>query len=427
MEKTESKELELKDYRNKFKDFINDKTVDKLRLGLKDPNIFQILGIAGHEIRHSNFLAWLLDPNEGHGLGSIFIQKILREIFIEKEIIIENKPLESEVKYPELMADDINYNKVQIFREWKNISSKKLDSIDILIKYEEEFIIAIENKFWSGEGEKQLSRYQEMVRECFPKEKTKHRFFAYLTPEGMDASENEWVSLSYSSIVEFLKDIIELLDDSLSVHVKQYINDYLVILNREVMGEDKLVNYAKSIYKDHKQLFDFIERHGKSSALRDAATTFCEKNEYILLSQRGNKWMYFVPKNWINTLIFKEHEKYLENSKYYPIMFALEHFRNSKGNDVIKVLIQVQPYKIGYEEKRKELITCIKEKAQLKIKSENSKRHTAVYTMQEEVTENEEEILELLKNFKEGYQKEGHQKEGYKKIANDIFEVLKSE
>ncbi len=40
-------------------------------------NIFDILKIGGMEIRHSNFLAWLLDPNESHGLGDIFLKNFL--------------------------------------------------------------------------------------------------------------------------------------------------------------------------------------------------------------------------------------------------------------------------------------------------------------------------------------------------------------
>lgn len=35
-------------------------------------NIFDALGIVHAELRHSNFLAWLLDPGESHGLGGVF-------------------------------------------------------------------------------------------------------------------------------------------------------------------------------------------------------------------------------------------------------------------------------------------------------------------------------------------------------------------
>lgn len=36
-------------------------------------NIFDVLKISRTEIRHSNVLAWLLDANENHGLGDMFI------------------------------------------------------------------------------------------------------------------------------------------------------------------------------------------------------------------------------------------------------------------------------------------------------------------------------------------------------------------
>ena len=38
-------------------------------------NIFDVLKISRTEIRHSNVLAWLLDANENHGLGDMFIRE----------------------------------------------------------------------------------------------------------------------------------------------------------------------------------------------------------------------------------------------------------------------------------------------------------------------------------------------------------------
>lgn len=59
--------------REKYKRLLNDLDFDRLDLELRTPNIFQILNIARAEIRHSNFLAWLLDPNGTHGLGRLFL------------------------------------------------------------------------------------------------------------------------------------------------------------------------------------------------------------------------------------------------------------------------------------------------------------------------------------------------------------------
>jgi hypothetical protein len=40
-------------------------------------NIFRILRAAHHEIRHSNMLAWLLTPDESHGLRDRFFRRLL--------------------------------------------------------------------------------------------------------------------------------------------------------------------------------------------------------------------------------------------------------------------------------------------------------------------------------------------------------------
>ena len=38
---------------------------------------FKVLKLESHEIRHSNVLAWLFNPNESHNLGSKFLEQFL--------------------------------------------------------------------------------------------------------------------------------------------------------------------------------------------------------------------------------------------------------------------------------------------------------------------------------------------------------------
>src|SRR5438552_18477945 len=40
-------------------------------------NIFDALGITRVEFRHSNFLAFILDPAESHGQGQLFLKAVL--------------------------------------------------------------------------------------------------------------------------------------------------------------------------------------------------------------------------------------------------------------------------------------------------------------------------------------------------------------
>ena len=47
--------------------------LDALSKWTNDFNIFDVLKISRTEIRHSNLLSWLIDPNENHGLGDSFL------------------------------------------------------------------------------------------------------------------------------------------------------------------------------------------------------------------------------------------------------------------------------------------------------------------------------------------------------------------
>ena len=52
--------------------------LDKLDGYMNKFNVFDVLRISKMEIRHSNMLAWLLNPKETHGLGDTFLRKFLQ-------------------------------------------------------------------------------------------------------------------------------------------------------------------------------------------------------------------------------------------------------------------------------------------------------------------------------------------------------------
>ena len=233
--------MEINDLKNKYDILLKDENFDKLDLGLKNPNIFQILRITNNEIRHSNFLSWLLNPNESHKLGDAFLKRFLRQVF-------------SSDKFDKLEQADVeglDLSKVEIRREWKNI--------DILIMLEN-IVICIENKVLSKEHSNQLKRYKEIVDENFS---DYERSFVYLTPEG-ENSENDddtYEPISYEFIVETLERIVSVYGESLNAQVRNYIKDYITIIKRELMKTDKLTILSQKIYQNHKEIFDFIYEH----------------------------------------------------------------------------------------------------------------------------------------------------------------------
>lgn len=225
---------------NKFyKNFLNDGDVKKLIDKRADdkPNIFQILKVTNKEIRHSNFLAWLLDPSSNHNLGDIMLKDFIKEIINYSEIFDDKFTIEN-----------FDFVDVEVRREWENI--------DLLIKIDS-YVFCIENKIFSGEHSDQLTRYKNKVEESFPNLK---KIYIYLNPQGISSFEESdvYLPISYQIIIDILENVDYLKVDKLSDVTKSFIDQYLVTLKRDVMGIEENSELAKKIYIKHRDLFDYI-------------------------------------------------------------------------------------------------------------------------------------------------------------------------
>src|SRR5688572_3432381 len=83
-------------------------------------NVFDVLKSAQSELRHSNMLAWLLDPNGSHGLDDLFLRRWLMLVLNEAADggrVLDLDPVEVDTEPIAL---------VEVFREWNRI--------DVLVK-----------------------------------------------------------------------------------------------------------------------------------------------------------------------------------------------------------------------------------------------------------------------------------------------------
>ena len=147
-------------------------------------NLFDILKISRTEIRHSNMLGWLLNPNENHGLGDALLKSILPDV-------VRADSSRYDV-FETLLMDLYSFS---VYREWKNIDL-------LLISSTERCAIAIENKIGSHEHDNQLARYRKTLESDYPQYR---KIYLYLTPDGEEPSDAEnWSTLTYESVMESL-------------------------------------------------------------------------------------------------------------------------------------------------------------------------------------------------------------------------------
>lgn len=208
---------------------------------LEGLNIFEVLKITNTEIRHSNLLGWLLDPNESHGLNDLIIKDVVTKIILDNKDMYKNHG----IKALDMLL--LDYDSFSVRREWHSIDL-------LLISDKEKIVVCIENKVDSKEHSNQLNRYKTIAESHFEKYK---KIFVYLTPFGdLSSDEGYWVSFSYENILEIIER--NLVKRNLVPEAEILIKNYISTIRRFIVKEDELISVCSTIYKNHKRALDLI-------------------------------------------------------------------------------------------------------------------------------------------------------------------------
>lgn len=113
----------------------------------EEVNLMDILNISHRELQHSNFLAWLFNPQETHGLGDYVLKEFIKIYFKENEY--QNLGGDSGLSVFDFI--ELNLDDLIIKREHKNIDL-------LFLSKNNKFCMIIENKIYSSEGEGQLKK-----------------------------------------------------------------------------------------------------------------------------------------------------------------------------------------------------------------------------------------------------------------------------
>ena len=221
-----------------LQDFLLDiECLDELIPWTGKVNLFDVLKVSKKEIYHSNMLAWLLDPNENHGLGEAFLKGILQKL-------VENDEKGKYDVFDILLSDLYSFS---VFREWK-----KNDIL--LVSEKEKKLFAIENKVGSHEHDNQLDRYRDTLEKDYPEYK---RFYLFLTPGGEEPSDSvNWEVLTYTDVIDVLERSVKRIE--LQADVDLMIKNYINVVRRDIVADSKLIQICNEIYNKHKEALNII-------------------------------------------------------------------------------------------------------------------------------------------------------------------------
>ena len=190
-------------------------------------NVFDATDMRRREVKHTKFLAYLLNPNESHGLGDSFLLAFLGRL-----------PLDW---VPDICLMLLHTELAEVFAEWGKSKTGKKGQIDLIIKIPMVnepgrcFIVAVENKIDSKQGAMQLSDYTELLASL---EKVSGHVLAkyYLTEQGEEPKKpedkKEWVAVTYAdTVIPAITQILSSRTDKVSDYIQYVLQDYLHLMD----------------------------------------------------------------------------------------------------------------------------------------------------------------------------------------------------
>ena len=227
-------------------------------------NIFEVLGIVSSETRHSNMIAWLMDPNAKHGLGGGVLAGLLELSGVTPPADLSGFSVRRETRHIDILA------------------TSQRDHI----------VLAIENKVWSGEHDDQLARYQHVVESTYPGWK---HVFIFLTPHADDPENSEdaetWNAMGYGDLADVVQESLNSTNPAAKARV--FIKDYIDCVRRRIVGDEELAERCVEIYRKHKRAIDLIMENLPDTAktVHDYAREWAEGAEglYVVRNCSGGK------------------------------------------------------------------------------------------------------------------------------------------
>lgn len=374
--------IDIQKEEEEIENFSNSDNLKKLDFLMNKFNIFDCLKLTRNEIRHSNFLAWILNPRETHNFKDAFLKQFLIKII--DTINVKDK------FYSVEEVRNFDLSNVEILRENENI--------DLLITDEKnKFVIVIENKIDSFQHDNQLTRYKNYVNEQCSMSQFK-KLYLYLSPQ-KEKIEEPYKYIDYNILKDVLNNILK--NEVLNIDVKIVIENYIEIIERDIMDKDGIRKLCREIYKEHSHAIDTIckykdLREYMSNLLQEVIE---ENQEEWTLLESTKYFVRFIPKKSDYECLSFAKEDWVPSEKI--LIFEIHNEYNFIDIDIVVRKDKEENQSV----KRKLLMDTIKEIEEFKDYTEPKKKDCYEHIINEHLVTKDEEYNDLVTKSKEEIKK----------------------
>lgn len=306
---------------------INSKEFEQLNVEINKFNPFNVLQIAKHEIRHSNVLAWLIDPQKNHNLSDKIFKKLILYVLHNPE---NEESIPDSIHIQNIQRSD--FSDAKILREWRHI--------DLLaVSESNKFILLIENKIHTSESRGQLNRYFQICNDHFPDYNV---LPVFLTLDGAIPTSEKYCILDYSKVYDVILFVSRLYRERMASDVNNFIHHYLKTLGGLLAMDEEIKKLCLDIYKEHKDVIDIIHDIGNAIDIEPAIDSFKKKYPNIIETFRNNKAFWFAVPEFHKTRKM-EHDW----GGGYPISFWFSEYYGK-----LKLILEIGPFDDGEERVR---------------------------------------------------------------------------
>ncbi|WP_442600034.1 PD-(D/E)XK nuclease family protein [Neobacillus sp. D3-1R] len=210
-------------------------------------NPLKVLRVDKFEIRHSNVLAWLLNPNENHQLGSFFIKKLLSRLVTRGE----NEDKVEHIDFLTYLYS--SFSDTEVYREVKTSTNRFIDLVVVVPS--KKLVLVIENKYYASETLGQLEDYLSYAKGHY-EDYTIIPIFLNLTSDA-PSLQDYWI-LDYHDVLEIILLHLELHRETMSENVYEFLIYYTNILKEELVHDEESVQLALDVYEINQAAIDFL-------------------------------------------------------------------------------------------------------------------------------------------------------------------------